>query len=91
MTKGIHELKADVREVISVPLTVQQGDSDLSGQALLQSGFQGLLDQFYHNLWRTHFSYCFRDEGAETQDAGKLSGTYTQSLVFWNTLKVGRW
>lgn len=85
MTKSICELKADVL------LTAQQGDYDLSVQAVLQSGFQGLLDQFHHNIWRKHFSYYFRDEGAETQDAGKLSGTYTQSLVFWGSLKVGRW
>lgn len=31
-----------------------------------------------------------RDEGAETQDAGKLAGTYIQLLVFGGSLKVGR-
>lgn len=30
-----------------------------------------------------------RDEGAETQDAGKLAGTYILLLVFWGSLKVG--
>lgn len=83
MTKGIRKLKADVREEISVLLTAQQGDYDLSCQALSQSVFHTVT-------YGGNAFLIVRDEGAETQDAGKLAGTYIQLLVFWGSLKVGR-
>ena len=84
MTKGIRELKANVREEISVLLTAQQGDYDCHVRPFCRAVFRDYLIN-------STITYWFRDEGAERQDAGKLAGTYIQSLVFWGSLKVGRW